>query len=252
MQVSTLGATPASRGKGNPALVLPDLLRELYVGRLTGFLHLTHDVDRVSFSFVNGEIVNGSSTSHKGRLGETMVRHGLLTLEDLVRALVIVHRDKKRLGPVLKEMGVIDTHRLERALALHQREMLQATLGWDEAAHVFENQEPPEDRGDDLARVCVTGQLILELVRGIPSRELVRLALGDLDRIPAAVSHPRFNLFKITLRPAEGYVLSRVNGQASARSIIETSKLPAENVETSLLGLLCTGVIEYLPPPRGA
>lgn len=244
--VSALSTAPALERTGNPSLVLPDVLRALYAGRRTGILHVMHGDERVSFSLVDGEILNGSSTSHKGRLGETMVRYGLLGLQDLVRALVVVHRDKRRLGPVLKEMGAIDTHRLEQALVLHRREMLVTALGWEEAAHVFENQEPAADRNEDLARPCSTGKLILEVVQRISSRELVCLGLGNLDRIPGFVPDPRFRIDRITLRPAETYLLSRVDGRVSARSIIETSPLPAEDVERSLLGLLSTGVIEYL------
>ncbi len=235
-------------------MVLPRLLRELYVGRRTGLLHISRGDDRVNFRFVNGEVVSGSSTAEKGRLGETMVRYSLLSREDLDRALAIVNGQKRRLGPVLRELGVISTPRLEQALGLHIREMLLTTTAWDEAAHVFEDQELPELQTEDLTLRCATGELILELVRRITCRETVLAGLGDLDRPLVAVADPPFHMERITLTPADGYVLSRVNGTASARTLIEITPLPAEEVERSLLGLLCTGVIEPFAgsgaPPR--
>jgi hypothetical protein len=226
--------------------VLPEVLRRLYVGRKTGMLHLTNETERVSFGFVSGEISTGYSSSKKTRLGETMVRHGLLALNDLVRALVVVHRDKKKLGPVLKELGLIDDRGLERALALHRREMLLTVLGWDEAAHEFEKHEQ-NDRREEPAPSSATGELILDVVRKIDDRQMVRLGLGSLDRIPVPVIEARVSREQVSLNAAEDYVLSKVDGWLTARSIVEGGTLPAENVASGLLCLLCAGLVEYLP-----
>jgi hypothetical protein len=215
-------------------------------------LHLTHGSDRVSFGFVSGEISTGYSSSKKTRLGETMVRHGLLALDDLVRALVVVHRDKKQLGAVLKEMGVIDDQGLEQALALQRREMLLTVLGWEEAAHEFEKREHDEARREPVA-TSPTGALILDVVRKIADRQMVRLGLGSLDRIPVPVIEARVSREQIAMNAAEDYVLSKVDGWLTARSIIDASTLPAESVESGLLCLLCAGLVEYLPDaPRKA
>jgi len=251
--VLLVGPTPQLEKRGNPSLVLPEVLRELYLGRRTGLLHVAASgEDRVSFRFVNGEVVSGSSTSKRGRLGETMVRNGLLALEDLERALVVVEEERRRLGPVLKEMGVIDQSRMEQALALHIREMLLTALVWDEAALLFEDQEPPDGPSEDLMLGCSTGELVLQVVRSIASPETVRNSLGDIDRVLVAVPNPPFRFDRITLTPADGYVLSRVDGAASARDVMAITPLPVEDVERSLLGLLCTGVVGYRPGPAPA
>jgi hypothetical protein len=54
---------------------------------------------------------------------------------------------------------------------------------------------------------------------------------------------------RITLTAADGYVLSRVDGATTGRMIIEITPLPIEDVGRSLLGLLCTGVVEYKQRP---
>ncbi len=244
-----VGSAPQLEKRGNPSLVLPEVLRELYLGRRTGLLHVARGEDRVSFRFVNGEVVSGSSTSERGRLGETMVRNGLLAKDDLERALVVVDEKRRRLGPVLKEMGVIDQSRMEQALALHIREMLLTALVWDEAALLFEDQEPPDGPSEDLMLRCSTGELVLQVVRSLSSPETVRKGLGDIDRVLVAAPNPPFRFDRITLTPADGYVLSRVDGAASARDVMAITPLPVEDVERSLLGLLCTGVVEYRPGP---
>jgi hypothetical protein len=75
----------------------------------------------------------------------------------------------------------------------------------------------------------------------------VRRGLGSLDRALVAVDNPPFRVDRVTLSPADGYVLSRADGSTSARSLIQASALPAEDVERSLMGLLCTGVVRYVP-----
>ena len=84
-------------------------------------------------------------------------------------------------------------------------------------------------------------------MRRIPGPETVQRGLGSLDRALVAVDNPPFRMDRITLSPADGYILSRADGSTTARSLIQASPLPAEDVERSLLGLLSTGVVRYLP-----
>jgi hypothetical protein len=239
--------------RGAPALLLPEFLKEVYVGQRTGLLHVTHgETTGVSFRSVNGEIVSGSSSGERGRLGESMVRRGLISRADLERALVVVTRQGRRLAPVLRELDLVDTPGLERALALHIREMLFTALLWNEASLLFEDQELPEAPAEDLTLRCATAELILELVRRIPGPETVRQGLGNLDRPLVAGENPPFRVDRARLSPADGYLLSRADGEVSARSMIETAPLPVAAVERSLLGFLCTGVLQYRPSPAPA
>lgn len=236
--------------RGAPALLLPEFLKEVYLGRRTGLLHVTRGESAgVTFRSVNGQLVSGSSTEERGRLGEGMVRRGLITRANLERALAIVTQQRRRLAPVLRELELVDTPALEQALALHIREMLMTALLWDEAALLFEDQELPDAPAEDLTLRCSTGELILDLVRRIPRADTVRQGLGNLDRPLVAAEQPPFRVDSLTLSAADGYLLARANGQTSARSLIATSPLPAEDVERSLLGWLCTGVVRYLAAP---
>jgi hypothetical protein len=239
--------------RGAPALLLPEFLREVYVGQRTGLLHVTRgEGSGLSFRSVNGEIVSGSSSDERGRLGETMVRRGLLSREGLERALVIVNGQRRRLAPVLRELDLVDTPGLERALALHIREMLFTALLWDEASLLFEDQELPEAPAEDLTLRCATAELILELVRRIPGPGTVRRGLGDLDRPLAAAEGLPYGIDRARLGPAERYLVSRADGAASARTMIESAPLPPEEVERGLLGLLCTGVLRHRGGPARA
>lgn len=231
--------------RGATAVLLPEFLKEVYVGERTGLLHVTVDDSAgVTFRSVNGEIVSGSSRAERGRLGESMVRRGLISRADLEQALVIVAGQGRRLAPVLREMNLVDTPGLEQALAFHIREMLLTALRWEQSALLFEDQELPDAPAEDLTLRCSTAGLILDLVQQIPGLETVRRALGNLDR-PLVQDDGPPRVGRVPPGPVERYLMTRADGSASARSVIDEAPLPAADVERGLLGLLCTGALRY-------
>jgi tetratricopeptide (TPR) repeat protein len=80
--------------------------------------------------------------------------------------------------------------------------------------------------------------------------DVVRYSLGDRDRVLRLSADPLLRFQKLTLSPADGYVLSRIDGATSAHEIVQMIPLPAEVAERSLLALLSTGVIEYVEGSR--
>jgi tetratricopeptide (TPR) repeat protein len=93
--------------------------------------------------------------------------------------------------------------------------------------------------------------MILEAVRKVEDPDVVRYALGNIDRVLGQSSDPLLRFQKVTLSPADGYVLSRVDGSVSAREIVQMNPASPEETMKSLYGLLCTGILEYLTlPPK--
>ena len=232
--------------------VLPTLLRDLYVGRRTGRLHLHQGagVERC-VRFREGRIVGASSSVPAEHLGEQMVQQGRLSALDLERATELVTGHGVRLGQALLELGAVEASELEDLLADHARGVLLAVLAAPEGSYAFEGQDLHQAPLEDVTLKLSTAETILEAVRRIDDPDVVRFGLGDRDRVLAVSSDPLLRFQKIQLSPADGYVLSRVDGTLSAAEIGHLIPLPAEDVERSLLGLLCTGVIEYPNvPPR--
>jgi curved DNA-binding protein CbpA len=225
--------------------VLPGVLREIYVERRSGLLHFVHGEARYSVRFVNGSIVHAQSNVPQARLGEIMVGQGLLSQADLARAQATVARTKRRMGEVLVGMGVLNWERLGDALALQVRELLLQVFSWTEGRYEF---EPRAEAVDHATLKLSTGDMILEAVRRVSGAPAVRHGLGDLERTLILSTDPLLRFQRLTLSAADGYVLSRVDGLSTAREIVAMIPLPAEEVERSLLGLLSTGLVEYLTP----
>jgi curved DNA-binding protein CbpA len=225
--------------------VLPGLLRGIYVGRQSGTLHLVRGEEEQSLRFRGGHIVNATTNVVEDRLGEMLVRRGLLSEADLARATEVVVREKRRLGEVLIELGLLEAGGLEDAIALHVHEMLARLFTWPDGLYAFKDETEAPSAGEVTLKLS-TGELILEAVRAVRDPDVVRYALGDIDRVLALSSDPLLRFQTLTLSPADGFVLSRVDGVASAREIMQMMPLPVEETQKSLFGLLSTGVIEFV------
>ena len=229
--------------------VLPKVLRDLYVGRQTGVLRCTLAGEQRNLRFRRGHIVRADTNVQGKQLGEVLVEETWLSPENLERATATVKETGRRLGEVLIEMGVLTSDKLEDALALHVRDIVARVFSWREGEYEFE--EEPELPGAAEATLRLsTGELILEAVRQVSDPDVIRYALGEIDRVLALSSDPLLRFQKVALSPTDGFVLSRVDGTLSAREILQMIPLPEEEVQKSLFGLLCTGIIEY--PPEGA
>jgi hypothetical protein len=232
--------------------VLPGLLRELFVDHKTGLLHVTRGPERRSVRFQDGRIVGAHASDTDDQMGPVLVRQGFLSQADLDRAREVTAREPKRLGRALRDIGVWDDARKEEALALHAREVLLKLFSWTEGEYVFEDL-PAESGGaaDDTTRRLSTSQLILDAARRVEDYPVVHDALGDLDRVLALPADVLLRFQDMMLTPADGYVLSRVDGEMTAREVLQVTPFPAEEAEKSLFCLLCTGALEYKPaaPP---
>jgi len=227
---------------------LPGVLRSLYAGRRTGLLHVTRGAERASLCFIRGNVVYGDTTVKEAQLGVTLVRHGLLSAWDLQQASEMVKMTGRRLGQVLLDQSVLDEARLEDALALHVREVLLTIFSWREGAWAFEEQDAARFRGYDRPLKLSTGEVMLDAVWSITDPDVVRYGLGDLDRVLCQSTDPLLRFQKVTLSATDAFLFSRVDGVLSAREVLALAPVDAEEAQRSLLGLLYTGMVEFLPP----
>jgi tetratricopeptide (TPR) repeat protein len=225
--------------------VLPTLMRELYVGRKTGVLHFSREDQRYSVRFQRGHLVNATTNVTGDRLGEMLVQDGLVSKEGFDRATELVIREKKRLGVALLELGLLDKEGLEAGIARHVHEILTRVFGWSEGTWEFVAEPEGTVSADEITLKLSTGDVILEAVHGIQDPDVIRYALGDIDRMVALAADPLLRFQSITLTPTDGFLLSRIDGTLSAREVLQLSGTPAPESQKSLFGLLCTGIVEY-------
>ncbi|HET8644973.1 MAG TPA: protein kinase, partial [Vicinamibacteria bacterium] len=232
--------TPLPRSAAPPvdAAELFRRMRDVYVGGKSGHLHFTHGPARRSLRFVAGHIVMGTSDVAGEHLGNVLVRFGLLTQAQLEKATEILLRDRKRLGTVLADQGVLPPERMGEAVGLHVREILFNVLDQPGGSHVFEETSAEAILGPELTVRIPPGEIILEATRRIQDPQAIARVLGSVDRLLVRSPHPLLRVQKIPLTPTDGFLLSRIDGTLSAREVFQLIPLPHEDVERSLFGLL--------------
>ncbi len=227
--------------------VFPGILRRLYLSRRTGLLQMAKEPESCSVCFVDGGIAWGQSSIEECRLGPVLVRHGLVAQEALDQAYDLVGAGK-RLGDLLVELGSLDRETLDEALALQVRETLLAVFAWQEGSWRFEEHPPERFKGYDRRLPIPTGDLILDAVWSVVDAEVVRFALGDLERPLALTSDPMLRYQRLTLTPTDGFLLAQVDGMRPAREVLALMPVDSGEAQRCLLGLLCTGMVELLEP----
>lgn len=227
-----------------------DALHEIHDSRRTGVLHLMQHEEFRGLRFRGGQIVHGISSVPEEHMGEVLVRDGLLSAADLERATAIVHSERKRLGQVLIELGVLDERGLQDALARHGREVLLQAFAEREGAYTFEEAESASSVDEEATLRLTPGEMILDVARRLQDADAIDYAVGDLERVLAPTADPLLRIQKIALTPGDAYVLSRIDGTSKAKEIVELVNLPKADVLRSLFALLCAGLIRRVFPRK--
>jgi curved DNA-binding protein CbpA len=222
------------------AITFATALRDLHLGRQTGLLHCAQPGALRSLRFQRGEVVHVLSDQKDERLGETLLRLGVLDAEQLARATSVLVRDRKRLGAVLIELGVLSFGQLQEALGRHVREVFERVLARAEGQIVYEAVNEDAMSGDEVRPKLQTGDLVLEAVRRVPAADLTA-TLGDLSRPLGLGTGSGLLAATLKLSPSEGFLFSRIDGSSGRDAL---SLLPGDptEAERSLLALLSCGL----------
>lgn len=141
---------------------IPDVLNLLTLQKKTGKLVVKYsDVEKTIF-FRKGEIVFASSTLKEDRLGESLVRSGKITKQQLDEASLEVKKGKK-LGRVLVERGWITPKEMFEGVRKQVQEIIFSLFSLSEGIFYFIEGEVEHD---NIIRFNMSTQmLIMEGIR---------------------------------------------------------------------------------------
>jgi len=154
---------------------LPDLLWELCRAGKTGVLQLGRQGTRKSVYVKDGSIVFATSSDPNDRLGELLLREGLVTLDQLEAAIARLGQGK-RLGGLLVEAGHLTPDNLVRAVVRQVREIVLGLFAWEEGEYAF--QEGPLPSEEVITLQVRTGEILLQGISGIRSFARIRRSVG--------------------------------------------------------------------------
>lgn len=132
---------------GNTRTVpLPTVLQNLQEAKVSGTLTMRLQGIEKCVHFKNGQIIFATSTDGRDRLGEILVKAGLLTREKLETAVIQYKKNAglKKIGAILVETGFVSPKNLFAGLKTQVKDIIYSLFFWDEAEYHFTEHLPPE------------------------------------------------------------------------------------------------------------
>ncbi|HWC65857.1 MAG TPA: DUF4388 domain-containing protein, partial [Thermoanaerobaculia bacterium] len=220
---------------------LPQILRRIFAERRTGRLTFTRESEAIRLFFDAGELRTATSSSEGRRIGDVLLRRGLVGEADFRAALASDGERRSRLGKLLVERGLIPQHVLDAEMRRLSEEIVFSAFTWKAGEFRFEDDEGSPDA--DIWLEHSTAALVVEGIRRLPESDEYLEKLGDLDRKPLAIEDPMTRWGVVKLAPQEGYLFSLCNGKTSFRDILKLAPSRASGAKI-LHALLACGLIE--------
>jgi len=223
---------------------LPDVLQLLSMGKKTGCLSVA---DRNNFGYIffdQGQITYASIVNRRDRLGDILVKNGLVSQEKLQAALDRQpHERDKRLGELLVDMGALSRPDLERYMRVQIEEAVYYLFTWSQGTFSFESDVKPETQ-DFLVKISPES-LLLEGARRVDEWSLIEKKIPSFDLI-FVVEAKRLTEAAVSLTPEQERLVPLLDGTRDVTHLIEDSGLLEFEVGKSLYGLITAGFAHRL------
>jgi hypothetical protein len=177
-----------------PTFSLADVFGHVVAGIRTGKLVVTNGPALRTVNLSDGQIVFATSTERHERLGNALVRLGLLTDEQLNQALLQVG-PRARLGQVLTRMGLISAANLYSGMTFLVREIVVNLFELSEGEFLFLDGEITQDalKLPERTKLMILegmkrGDEVIRLRNRLPETLRVRLASGGAPRTSDVLS----------------------------------------------------------------
>src|SRR5690606_532674 len=159
-----------------------DVLQLLAMGRKSGCLSVTNRGRFGQIFFEDGRITYATIVNRRDRLGDILVRSGVLTAEELHTA-VAAQDDLRdvRLGEILVGRGLITREQLQRHVRTQIEEAVYHLFTWSEGTFNFEPDIYPDDQ--DLLVSISPESLLLEGARRVDEWTQIVQKVPSFDTI---------------------------------------------------------------------
>jgi hypothetical protein len=223
---------------------LPEVLRPLVREQRTGPLRLSRGKVTKTLYLSEGRLIFATSTDPDDRLGEMLLRKGIISyraLEDSVRAL----QAGKRQGTLLVENGAIRARDLVEGVTEQVQEIIYSLFHWDEGRYEFQPGDLPS-REVIVLRMS-TGDLVMEGIRRVARWSRIRAGVGPLDQRYALSGSSASLLAGISLPKHELELVAHLDGVMTLEEICKAGRSADFQVCRTVWALWAAGVLDRVP-----
>jgi hypothetical protein len=250
---------------------LADIFQLIGLQRKTGVLTLRSSEDVVSVSFLDGKVVSAESSSKKleDRLGQVLMRSGMVSHTQLDAALKAQTETLERLGHALIRLRILSRQELSQALEQQILQIIYRTFRWQDGEYHF-SQETSIDYDAEYVTPVNAESILMEgarmldewpiIEKRIPRWDVVFVRtsaasqaevataeeLATFEDIELEVEPPSAageGTSKILISPVEHEVLRLVDGRRSVEDVVKRSLFGEFDTCKALYTLLVRSLI---------
>ncbi|MEO0480543.1 MAG: DUF4388 domain-containing protein [Planctomycetota bacterium] len=204
---------------------LADIFQTLAMSKMEGLLYLSTTLERREVYFRDGLVRCVLPPRVESmRLGQRLVRAGLVTVDDLRHALLEQKQTRQPLGELLIARGAVAESHIDDVVSNQLQEDLFSLFTWRQGTFEFYRGEVADpvlrERVEAAPEFEVNG-ILLEVARRSDEWERVFETVGSLDEVVVLTNEN--DLEDETLDADDSRVLSAANGRRSVRDIADTT-----------------------------
>jgi len=221
---------------------LADVLQLLALGQKTGCLNIARDGNFGTVHFVDGRIVHAGVFNRPDRLGERVVREGLLGPEAWARLRAQVGAvDDRTLAALLLQRDDMDAERLCSEYRAVVEETVYHLFGWTQGTFTF----APLDVSDaDPPIVSLSPDaLLLEGARRVDEWTVIARKIPSLDLL-FETDPVRVQQREASLSPLQDRLLTLLDGTLDVQGLIDRTGEGEYEVGKALYGLITAGFVQ--------
>jgi len=223
---------------------LPDVLQLLAMGKKTGCLSVGHRGSFGSIFFDKGKISYASIVNRRDRLGDMLVKNGLITQQQLDAAVdAQIRRRDKKIGEMLVELRALTRDQLQQFLKVQIEEAVYFLFTWSEGTFNFEPDIVPEHQ--DTVVSISPESLLLEGARRVDEWSLIEKKIPSFD-IVFEIDRVQTQANEAHLTREQRIVLRLTDGVRDVHAVIEESGLVEFEAGKALYGLATANCIHRI------
>jgi tetratricopeptide (TPR) repeat protein len=222
------------------AASLGDVCQLLSMGQKSGCLSVADGSRFGQICFEHGRITHARIFNRRDRLGDSLVRAGLLSRSQLDAVLRQQEREPdRRLGDLLASGGFVPADALGEAIRVQVRETVYHLLTWTRGHFFFDPDAPPQDT---VVPVSIDpGGLLLEAARRIDEWSVIEKKVPSLEtRFVADVGEDDLPEGGITQEQRR--ILPLLERGRSVEELVEETGMSEFDVGKAIHGLVQAGI----------
>src|SRR5216110_2807467 len=163
---------------------LADIFQLIGLQRKTGVLTLRGKDDTVTVTFLDGKVVGADSLNRRleNRLGSVLIKSGMLTQDQLNRALEIQRETLQRLGFILTHYGIISADALRQVIQLQILQIVYRLFRWKDGDYHFSQETTIEYDRDNVVPI-IAESILMEGARMIDEWPIIEKRIRSAEQV---------------------------------------------------------------------